>query len=144
MGWGVRGGVATPCWTWAGICQRAQLGVSMGQQKSTAPSQVEEGHDRGGEGAPSSGQAARTRPPQLSGVSWGRTLKGPRGHLGGGEKGGGTRSEGRAPWWREELKKHQDCFRKPKILQGPASCLRKKCPPVRDQRDEVSPYCGKL
>ena len=60
--------------------------------------------------------------PGLSGVSWGWTLKGPKGHLGSGEKGEGTPSERRAPWWREDLKKHKDCFGRAKILQGPASC----------------------
>lgn len=36
------------------------------------------------------GQYARMSFPKLSGVSWGWTLKGPRGHLGSGEKGRDT------------------------------------------------------
>lgn len=117
-------GVAPPLprWTWAGVCQRAQLGASTGREKSAAPGQVEEGDDRGGQRALSCGEQARTVPLRLSGVSWGWTLKGPKGHLGSGEKGEGTPSERRAPWWREDLKKHKDCFGKARILQGPASC----------------------
>ena len=45
-----------------------------------------------------------------------------------GKWGKGPLSDGRAPCWREDLKK-------PKVLQGPASFHREKSPPVRDEID---------
>lgn len=47
----------------------------------------------------------------------------------------GTPSEGRALWWREDLKKHKDHFGKPRFFQGPAACHREKSPPVWQERD---------